>query len=161
MRRRTRLFRLDSLRSSPVRSRPIRSTPIRSTAIRWAAVRLAAVCPGALGLVAAVATALATLIPGVAHADERARAREDYRIGLEHFQKGQHELALDFFMRSRRLKANAANTANAAWTLQKLRRDDEAYALFREVVTRFPAQLSSAHRAWQAPGIGRRRSRIG
>jgi hypothetical protein len=107
------------------------------------------------------------LAPLVFEADARAQppaalaeAKDLFNRGLALLDAGDHERALDYFLRSRALVPGKGNTTNAAHCLDKLGRYDEALELYEELVTRFADDLTPENRARLVPAMTALRARV-
>ena len=100
--------------------------------------------------------------PAAAPADPAlANAKALFKQGIEIFKTGDHERALDYFLRSRQAYPSAVNTTNAAICLDKLRRYDEALELYEEVITKHASEIDDAERKALAPAMASLRARVG
>jgi hypothetical protein len=88
-------------------------------------------------------------------------AKEVFRKGVELFQAGDIERALELFLRSRAIYPSIQNTSNAAICLKKLERYDEALELYEQILTEFSSGLSERERASLVPAMQELRSRVG
>ena len=93
--------------------------------------------------------------------DARAQAKELFRRGVGLFEVKSYDRALSMFLRSRRLFASVQNTTNAAITLDRLGRYDEALELYEELLLSFEAQLSDRDRKAIGPAMDRLRKKVG
>lgn len=93
--------------------------------------------------------------------EARAKAKDLFYRCLELLDAGDHERALDCFLRSRALAPSKASAKNAAHCLQKLGRYDEALELYEELVTHFAAELDQKDRALLTPAMQVLRARVG
>jgi predicted RNA-binding protein with TRAM domain len=90
-----------------------------------------------------------------------AKAKDLFKQGIELFKAGDHERALDLFLRSREAYPSAVNTTNAAICLDKLKRYDEALELYEEVITKHASEIDDAERKSLAPAMAALRARVG
>jgi hypothetical protein len=112
--------------------------------------------------VLAFALAAIALAPRVALADDAlAEAKELFRRGVELFEVGDLETALDLFRRSRARFASMQNTLDMAICLEALGRDDEALEAYDEAIAAFGKELSEAERANIARKVRALRAKVG
>lgn len=90
-----------------------------------------------------------------------AAAKDLFRKGVALLEQKDDERALDYFSRSRALRASAQNTMGAAACLQHLGRYDEALDLVEEVVTRFRDDLDEENKRVVGPILDELRSHVG
>ena len=97
-----------------------------------------------------------------APADEAlADAKELFRRGVELFEAGDLETALDFFRRSRARFASMQNTLDMAICLEALGRDDEALEAYDDAIAAFGKDLNEAERANIARKVRALRANVG
>lgn len=131
--------------------------------MRHARIALAAF---AAALLVSGAAAAQTKKPGkgapAAPADPAlADAKTLFKQGIEIFNTGDYERALDFFLRSRAAFPSAVNTTNAAICLDKLKRYDEALEMYEEVITKHSSQIDESERKALAPSMASLRAKVG
>jgi len=110
----------------------------------------------------AIALLLSLLAPSLARAEDAlAEAKELFRRGVELFEAGDLETALDFFRRSRARFASMQNTLDMAICLEALGREDEALEAYDEAIAAFGKDLSDAERANIARKVRALRAKVG
>ncbi len=93
--------------------------------------------------------------------DALAEAKELFRRGVELFEAGDLETALDFFRRSRTRFASMQNTLDMAICLEALGRDDEALEAYDDAIAAFGKDLNEAERANIARKVRALRANVG
>jgi hypothetical protein len=94
---------------------------------------------------AIVLCALAATSPAFAQTEAIQRAKELFKRGVEHYQNGDLDKALQTFLESRAAYRSSKNTLNAALCLERLGRYDEALEMYEQVMV-FWAELDDADR---------------
>jgi hypothetical protein len=84
-----------------------------------------------------------------------------FRQGVDLFNTGDNERALDYFLRSRAAYPSVLNAINAAICLERLQRYDEALEMYEEALTRHAAELQAADRATVGPAMTALREKVG
>lgn len=107
------------------------------------------------------ASTAAPALPAPSPSDVLAEAKELFRRGVELFEAGDLETALDFFRRSRARFASMQNTLDMAICLEALGRDDEALEAYDEAIAAFGKELSEAERANIARKVKALRDKVG
>lgn len=79
--------------------------------------------------------------------DASVEAKRLFEQGLVELEAGRHEEALDSFLKSRAQKPTRANTQNAALTMKRLGRYDEALELLRRMPEEFPGMTAAQREA--------------
>lgn len=83
------------------------------------------------------------------------------RQGVEMLKAGDNDRALDYFTRSRAVLPTSKNTTNAAITLDRLGRYDEALELYEQVLLRYAGDLDDEDRDALAPAMAALRELVG
>ena len=94
-------------------------------------------------------------------AEDKAAARDLFGKGVTFFEKGDLERALDFFRQSQEAYPTFQNISNAAISLDKLGRYDEALELFELLLADYNDKFSAAEGASIGPLMGQLRKKVG
>ncbi len=93
--------------------------------------------------------------------DAESVSKELFFRGVKLLDAGDHERALDAFLRSRATLPRKGNTVNAAICLERLERYDEALELYEDVLSRFSADMPEGDRDGLKKTMARLRGRVG
>lgn len=83
------------------------------------------------------------------------------RQGVEMLKAGDNDRALDYFTRSRTVLPTSKNTTNAAITLDRLGRYDEALELYEQVLLKYAGDLDDEDRDALGPAMAALRELVG
>lgn len=96
-----------------------------------------------------------------ASGDAVEEAKRLFRQGVELFNAGDLERALELFSKSRAAYPSVQNTSNVAITLDELGRYDEALEVYELLLVEFKAQLSDEDRKALGPSMAALRKKVG